>query len=466
MNYAKIRKLDVTNGPGIRTTLFVSGCTHNCEGCFNKEQQDFNYGNKFTKETEDEFIQLTKNKQIKGVNILGGEPMQQIMDDTLLNLLKRIKLETDKPIWLWSGYTFEEIVNNPKRLEILREVDVLIDGKFQADKRDIMLKYRGSSNQRVIDVKKSLELSNIDYIVFDEIEENPSLETIEQGALLGKENDVNFVIGIGGGSPLDASKAIAVMIKNPDLTKDTVLTNKALEAIDVIAVPTTAGTGSETTQYSIVTVHKEKTKKNLGQSVFPKLALLDASYMNNMNSETTINTAIDALSHLVEGYLNVNANFFTDALVEKALKVWGECIDSLLNKSFNFEVREKFMIASTIAGMVIAQTGTSLPHGMGYSLTYFKGLPHGIANGCLYREYLKVFKDKEKVNNIWKYLGLSSFEELDNILEKLTKVDIEISDEEIKEYTEGMWNNKAKLKNHTEEITYEEIYNIYKNSLS
>ena len=161
MNYAKIRKLDVTNGPGIRTTLFVSGCTHNCEGCFNKEQQDFNYGNKFTKETEDEFIQLTKNKQIKGVNILGGEPMQQIMDDTLLNLLKRIKLETDKPIWLWSGYTFEEIVNNPKRLEILREVDVLIDGKFQADKRDIMLKYRGSANQRVIDVKKSLEEGKI-----------------------------------------------------------------------------------------------------------------------------------------------------------------------------------------------------------------------------------------------------------------------------------------------------------------
>ena len=161
MNYAKIRKLDVTNGPGIRTTLFVSGCTHNCEGCFNKEQQDFNYGNKFTKETEDEFIQLTKNKQIKGVNILGGEPMQQIMDDTLLNLLKRIKLETDKPIWLWSGYTFEEIVNNPKRLEILREVDVLIDGKFQADKRDIMLKYRGSANQRVIDVKKSLEQGNV-----------------------------------------------------------------------------------------------------------------------------------------------------------------------------------------------------------------------------------------------------------------------------------------------------------------
>ena len=161
MKYAKIRKLDVTNGPGVRTTIFVSGCTHNCEGCFNKEQQDFNYGNDFTKETEDEFIELTKSRQIKGVNILGGEPMQQVMDDTLLKLLKRIKLETNKPIWLWSGYTFEEIINNSKRAEMLREVDVLIDGKFEADKGDIMLKYRGSSNQRVIDVKKSLEQGTI-----------------------------------------------------------------------------------------------------------------------------------------------------------------------------------------------------------------------------------------------------------------------------------------------------------------
>ena len=157
MKYAKIRKLDVTNGPGIRTTLFVSGCTHNCKDCFNKEQQDFNYGEEFTKEIEDEFIEYTKARQIKGVNILGGEPMQQVKDNTLLNLLKRIRMETNKPIWLWSGYTLEEILRNEKRLEILKEVDVLMDGRFEADKRDIMLKYRGSSNQRVIDVKRTLK---------------------------------------------------------------------------------------------------------------------------------------------------------------------------------------------------------------------------------------------------------------------------------------------------------------------
>ena len=161
MKYAKIRKYAISNAPGICTTLFVSGCTHNCDECFNKEQQDFNYGNEFTKEIEDEFIEYVKSKQVKGVNILGGEPMQQLMDNTLLNLLRRIKKEINKPIWLWSGYTFEEIVNNPKRAEILREVDVLIDGKFEADKRDLMLKYKGSSNQRVIDVKKSIEAKEV-----------------------------------------------------------------------------------------------------------------------------------------------------------------------------------------------------------------------------------------------------------------------------------------------------------------
>lgn len=325
-------------------------------------------------------------------------------------------------------------------------------------------KHSSKANGSLEDVKEALRLAEIKYEIFDKIEENPSLETIECGAALGKESNVDFVIGIGGGSPLDASKAIAVMIKNPNLNKDTILTSNKLEALDVVAVPTTAGTGSETTQYSIVTVHKKKTKMNLGQSVFPKLALLDANYMNNMSSNTTISTAIDAFSHLVEGYLNINSNFLTDSLVEKALKIWGECIEALVKEEFTFKIREKLMISSTIAGMVIAQTGTSLPHGMGYSLTYFKDVPHGLANGCLYREYLKVFKKREKVNNIWKSLGLKSYDELEKLLEKLTKVNIDITDSEIKEYTDSMWNNKAKLKNHTEEITYEEIYNIYKKS--
>lgn len=145
MNYSLIREYDITNGPGIRVTLFVSGCTNNCNGCFNKEQQDFNYGSKFDKGTEDYFISLVNNNLIVGVNILGGEPLQQ--DKTLIRLLKRIKKETNKNIWLWTGYKLNEIPQN--KLEILDYIDTLIDGRFELENRDLSLKYRGSKNQNV-----------------------------------------------------------------------------------------------------------------------------------------------------------------------------------------------------------------------------------------------------------------------------------------------------------------------------
>ncbi|MGG7057339.1 anaerobic ribonucleoside-triphosphate reductase activating protein [Clostridium tertium] len=161
MNYAKIRRFDVSNGPGVRTTLFVSGCTNNCEGCFNKDLQDFNYGEIWTEEIENDFIKQVKSPNIVGVNILGGEPMDQIKDKVLYNLLKRIKDETNKSIWIWSGYLYEDIIANKERNNILSYADVLIDGRFELDKRNISLKYRGSSNQRVIDIAKSKKYNKV-----------------------------------------------------------------------------------------------------------------------------------------------------------------------------------------------------------------------------------------------------------------------------------------------------------------
>ena len=161
MNYAQIRKFDVTNGPKVRTTLFVSGCTHNCPECFNKEQQSFEYGELWTEEVEEQFLSYVKNPNVHGVSILGGEPMQQIMDDSLLKLLRRIKEETNKEIWLWSGYTIDAIIKNPERKEILKQIDVLVDGPYLKEKRNLNLKYRGSENQRVIDVKRSLKDNKI-----------------------------------------------------------------------------------------------------------------------------------------------------------------------------------------------------------------------------------------------------------------------------------------------------------------
>ena len=163
MNYANWIKLDVANTKGISTTLFVSGCTHNCEGCFNKEQQNFNYGKLYTKEFEEEFISFSKDENIECIAILGGEPFQQ--DENLLILLKRLKEEVKKPIWVWSGFCFEEILENPDRRKLLDCIDILIDGKFELKNRDLKLKYRGSSNQRVIDVYNSLMKNKIITIV-------------------------------------------------------------------------------------------------------------------------------------------------------------------------------------------------------------------------------------------------------------------------------------------------------------
>ncbi|MDB8849786.1 MAG: anaerobic ribonucleoside-triphosphate reductase activating protein [Peptostreptococcus sp.] len=160
MKYTTIRKLDVSNGPGVRVTLFVSGCTHKCEGCFNEDLQDFNNGDDWTKDTEDMFIGYLKNPVVVGINLLGGEPLQQTMDDSLLNLLKRAKEECpDKDIWMWTGDVFEDILGNEKKMELLKYADVLVDGRFELSKRNIKLKYRGSENQRVLDVVKSIEKS-------------------------------------------------------------------------------------------------------------------------------------------------------------------------------------------------------------------------------------------------------------------------------------------------------------------
>lgn len=155
MNYAQIRHYDVANGPGVRASIFVSGCTHNCKNCFNKEAQDFNYGNLYTKEVEDKFMKYVLDDNTKGVSILGGEPLMQTMDDSLLNLLKRIKKETNKEIWLWSGYTYEEAILSEKRREILNYVDILVDGRFEEENKSLLIKFRGSTNQRIIDLNKT-----------------------------------------------------------------------------------------------------------------------------------------------------------------------------------------------------------------------------------------------------------------------------------------------------------------------
>lgn len=164
MYYGEIKKVDIANGKGVRVSLFVSGCTHHCKGCFNPETWNFDFGKEYTKETEDDIIKSLEPSYIEGLSLLGGEPFEPQNQPTLVGLLKRIKKELPtKNVWCYTGYTFEELTGQKKSraftdttAEMLSMIDVLVDGEFVEDLKDISLKFRGSSNQRIIDVKNRL----------------------------------------------------------------------------------------------------------------------------------------------------------------------------------------------------------------------------------------------------------------------------------------------------------------------
>jgi len=162
MNYVEIKKCDIANGVGIRVSLFVSGCTHKCKGCFNSEAWDFNFGRKFDDKTFSELLEFLTPIYIDGLSLLGGEPFENENAKTLTQYIKKIKeILPKKTIWAYSGYTYEEITKDKIKNELLELVDILIDGRFILELKNPSLAFRGSENQRIIDVNKSRKKGEI-----------------------------------------------------------------------------------------------------------------------------------------------------------------------------------------------------------------------------------------------------------------------------------------------------------------
>lgn len=159
MRYNKIRKMDISNGPGVRVSIFMQGCSFNCKECFNPETHDFNGGKEFTDETINKVIELCENENVVGLSILGGEPLNPNNIEGTTKLAKTFKEKfPNKSIWIWSGYTFD---NNLKDKEVMKYTDVLVDGRYVDELKNPTLKWKGSENQRVIDVKKSLNIDDV-----------------------------------------------------------------------------------------------------------------------------------------------------------------------------------------------------------------------------------------------------------------------------------------------------------------
>ena len=168
MNYATIKKRDIANGPGVRVSLFVSGCTHRCPGCFNREAWDYDYGQPFTRQTIDQILSMLKPDYVKGLTLLGGEPFDPRNQGAIVELLRQVKARyPDKSIWAFSGYLFDRDILSGKlgdweiTKEYLSYLDVLVDGPFVMAKKNLSLRFRGSENQRLINVPASLAAGEV-----------------------------------------------------------------------------------------------------------------------------------------------------------------------------------------------------------------------------------------------------------------------------------------------------------------
>lgn len=263
--------------------------------------------------------------------------------------------------------------------------------------------------QRLVD---SLREANLDVVVFPEVEPNPSLRTVERGARLAASKGVDVVVGFGGGSPLDAAKAIAAVLALGGAPSDHLYPKAVEKALPVVALPTTTGTGSEVTQYSVL-VDPDARKKVVmqGPALVPRVAILDADVTDYMPGRLVASTGFDALSHALEAFISRRASPLSNLFALEAARIILSNLPSAVKGSR--EARELMLYASMLAGVAINQAGSTLAHGLGYYLTVHHDLHHGVANALLLPHVLAFYAERVgKVDELAASLNFRSWEEL------------------------------------------------------
>ncbi len=258
-------------------------------------------------------------------------------------------------------------------------------------------------------VEASLSEAGVVSVLFDRVMPNPSIELVAEGAGVAREAEADLIVAIGGGSPMDAGKAMAIFATNEGSARDYFgVKTYVRPPLPILAIPTTAGTGSEVTEYAILTDLQGKDKKSLASpAIFPKVALADPELTCTMSPEITVDTGIDALTHAVESYLANRATALSDALALESMRIIRGSLKRAWEDGQDVDARGDMLYGSMLAGMAIAQTGTTMLHAMGYPLTVFHGISHGRANGILL-PYVLAFDRvgaQEKVDRIAEIFG-------------------------------------------------------------
>ena len=274
------------------------------------------------------------------------------------------------------------IKNNADKFSCLGKKCLIVTGKSSAKKCGAL-----------DDVISALNMNKIQFLIYDRICQNPTVSSCLEAGKTAHYEKVDFIIGIGGGSPLDASKAIAVVAANPDIDEDKLYKMQwANNPLPIIAVGTTAGTGSEVTGVSVLTNSKGLKKSFRNDCVYPVFSFGDPEYTMTLPDAFTRSTAVDALAHCVESYFNCNANEISKSFSVSGIKILIKVFDKILKsgtESLTFDDREQLYNASVFGGLAISVTGTAFPHALGYFLTENYGIAHGTACAAFLPEFIE-----------------------------------------------------------------------------
>ncbi len=316
------------------------------------------------------------------------------------------------------------------------------------------------------DVTTALDSLNIEYLIYDKAKENPSLALCYDGGIAAHGFEADFVIGIGGGSSLDAAKAVAAFATNPSIEPMDIFDASKLTAhsLPLVLIPTTAGTGSEANAYSIITLPDGKKKRTFtSPDSWARVAFLDANYGMSMPHYGTVSCALDAFEHGMESYLSPKSTEISEMFAMYAMKVIWDVLTTY-PETFSLDDRRRLLYASCAAGIAISITGTGFPHPLGYSLTLLDGIPHGAACAIFggdYIEYnLKSSVGKERLDKIFAELGTTP-RIMKEYLPALSGVEVTLDEQQIAEHIELICDAKN-YSNSPYVITKEEMFDIYK----
>lgn len=304
------------------------------------------------------------------------------------------------------------------------------------------------------DVVFALDKTGVKYELYDKIRQNPTVESCFEAGRFANEIKADFIIGIGGGSPLDASKAIAVVAANPDISEaELYAMNWENQPLPVVAVGTTAGTGSEVTGVAVITNSKGFKKSFRNDLSYPFLSLGDSKYTVSLSDSFTRSTAVDALAHCVESFFNRSANDISKAFavtgVKKLLKVFEKIAEKSTN-ALDMNDREQLYNASIYGGLAISVTGTAFPHALGYFLTENYGIAHGTACAVFLNEFVDYNYEimPELTDEFFDEIRYTR-EDFKALVSKITpSVVVTLSDEDIKNLSVRWENNAALKRNH------------------